>query len=86
MTSQIISFPAARRRADVLQAAKMLSETHGAAVNEAWRSLISVLAEELRATGISEVDMRRQVMEFQAAVQLELRAQFENELALAPKA
>ena len=86
MTSQIISFPAARRRADVLQAARMLNETHGPAANEAWRALMSGLADELRATGIPEAEMRRQVMEFQAAVQLELRAQFENELALAPKA
>ena len=86
MTSQIIAFPAARRRTDVVQAARMLNEIHGPAANQAWRSLMSDLADELRKTGISEAEMRRQVLEFQAAVQLELRAQFENELAQAPKA
>jgi hypothetical protein len=86
MTSQIISFPTARRWAQVLQAARMLNEIHGPAANEAWRSLMSGLAEELRMAGISEGEMRHQVLEFQAAVQLELRAQFENELAQLPKA
>lgn len=86
MTSQIIPFPAARRRTDVVQAAKMLNEIHGPAANQAWRSLMSSLADELRKTGISEAEMRHQVLEFQAAVQLELRAQFENDLAHAPKA
>lgn len=85
MTSQIISFPAARRRAQVLEAARMLNEIHGPAANTAWRSLMTGLADELRVAGISESEMRQQVLEFQAAVQLELRAQFESELAQAPR-
>jgi hypothetical protein len=84
MTSQIISFPAARRRAQILEAAAMLNEIHGPAANVAWRSLMTSLAEELRAAGISDGEVRQQVLEFQAAVQLELRAQFERELAQAP--
>ena len=41
----------------------MLNEIHGPAANEAWRSLASNLAEELRMAGISEGEMRRQVLE-----------------------
>lgn len=86
MSGQIVSFPASKRRAQVLHAAKMLSEVHGEAANSAWKSLMSAMAEQLLATGISTGEMRQQILEFQAAVQLELRAQFENELAHSPGA
>jgi hypothetical protein len=86
MSGQIISFPASRRRAQVLRAAKMLAELHGEAANLAWKSLTKTMAEELLATGISTGDMRQQILEFQASVQLELRALFESELAQAPSA
>jgi hypothetical protein len=86
MAGQIVSFPASKRRAQVLQAAKMLNEVHGPAANAAWKSLMADMAEQLLATGISNGEMRQQILEFQAAVQLELRAQFEEELAQAPRA
>lgn len=86
MSGQIVSFPTSKRRAQVLHAAKMLSELHGEAANKAWKSLMTGMAEQLLAMGISTGEMRQQIMEFQAAVQLELRAQFENELALVPRA
>lgn len=44
------------------------------------------MAEQMTAMGISKGEMRRQVLEFQAVVQLELRAEFERELALTPRA
>ena len=53
----------------------MLNETHGEAANEAWRRLMRSMAEQLTAMGISTGEMRQQVLEFQAAVQLELQAQ-----------
>lgn len=86
MSGQIISFPASKRRAQIVQAAKMLAELHGEAANAAWKTLMKTMAEELLETGISNGDMRQQILEFQAAVQLELRALFEDELAQAPRA
>ena len=77
MSSEVIAFPSARRRAEVLQAANMLNQTHGEAANEAWRSLMRSMAAQLTAMGVSTGEMRQQVLEFQAAVQLELQAQSE---------
>jgi hypothetical protein len=37
------------------------------------------MAERLIATGLSDGEMRRQILEFQGAVQLELMAQSERE-------
>ena len=78
MSNEVIAFPSARRRAQVLQAAKMLNETHGEAANEAWRTLMRSMAGQLTAMGIPTWEMRRQVLAFQAAVQLELMAQSET--------
>ena len=78
MSNEVIAFPSARRRAQVLQAAKMLNETHGDAANQAWRSLMRGMADQLTAMGVSTEDMRRQVLAFQAAVQLELLVQSES--------
>jgi hypothetical protein len=84
MLCEIIAFPAARRRSRILDAVKMLNETHGAAANEAWKLLMRSMAEELVAMGVSNGEMRQQVLEFQAAVQLEMQAQFAEEL-MAPQ-
>jgi len=75
MSAHVIAFPSARRRAQIRSAVTMLNETHGEAANEAWKTLMRKLAEELTAMGFSTGEMRQQVLEFQAAVQLELRAQ-----------
>jgi hypothetical protein len=56
----------------------MLNETHGDAANEAWRSLMRTMADQLTAMGVSKEEMRRQVLAFQAAVQLELLVQSET--------
>ncbi|MGV3551048.1 DUF6074 family protein [Rhizobium sp.] len=80
MSCEIKAFPTARRRSRILDAVEMLNETHGPAANEAWKTLMRNMAEELVAMGVSHADMRQQVLEFQAAVQLEMQAQFEREL------
>lgn len=80
MPCEIVAFPAARRHSRILDAVKMLNETHGPAANEAWKLLMRTMAEELVAMGVPQGEMRRQVLEFQAAVQLEMQAQFEREL------
>jgi hypothetical protein len=60
-----------------MEAARMLSETHGEAANTAWKSLMRGMAEQLTSMGLSAAEMRRQILEFQGAVQLELMAQSE---------
>lgn len=75
MSGQIISFPAAQRRVQIQQAARMLNETHGEAAATAYKILVRKMADEMTAMGISQGEMRRQVLEFQAAVQIELMAQ-----------
>ena len=75
MSAHLLAFPLAQRHAEVRSAVRMLNDTHGEAANEAWRNLMRKMAEELVAMGFSTGEMRRQVLEFQAAVQLELRAQ-----------
>jgi hypothetical protein len=84
MSCEIIAFPAARRRSRILDAVRLLNETHGQAANEAWKLLMRKMAEELVAMGCSNDEMRQQALEFQAAVQLEMQAQFEREL-MAPQ-
>ena len=84
MTGQMIAFPTSRHRVQVLRAAHTLAELNGEAANVAWKSLVSTMSEELLANGVSAADMRRQILEFQAVVQLELRALFEKKFAPAP--
>lgn len=84
MSCEIIAFPTARRRSRILDAVRMLNETHGPAANEAWKLLMRSMAEELVAMGVSNGEMRQQVLEFQGAVQLEMQAQFAEEL-MAPQ-
>jgi hypothetical protein len=75
MSAQIIPFRASRRRALIEEAARMLNETHGEAANEAWKRMMRDMAQDLIAKGVPVGEMREQVLEFQAAVQLELMAQ-----------
>ncbi len=84
MSANVIAFPAAQRRTQVQSAVKMLNETHGAAANQAWKLLIHKMSDEFVAMGLSSGETRRQVLEFQAAVQLELRAQSEPD-AFSPR-
>lgn len=79
MSGQVVAFPAHRQRAQILDAARMLNETHGDAANTAWKALMRGMAEQLTAMGLSAGEVRRQILEFQGAVQLEMMAQSERE-------
>jgi len=81
MSGQVIAFPAAHLRAQIVDAARMLSETHGEAANTAYRALMRSMADRLIAMGLSQGEMRQQILEFQGAVQLEMMAQCEREQA-----
>ncbi|UVC07524.1 hypothetical protein IHQ71_20305 [Rhizobium sp. TH2] len=73
MTFHAIAFPAARRRSEIEQAARMLNETHGAAAVAAWKELMRSMAARMQAMGVAENEVREQILDFQAAVQIELQ-------------
>lgn len=73
MTFHAIAFPAARRRVEIERAASMLNEIHGAAAAVAWKELVQSMAAGMRAMGVAEDDIREQILDFQAAVQIELQ-------------
>jgi hypothetical protein len=57
----------------VREAAEMLNRTHGEAAVAYWKTLVRSIADPLIAIGIPEDDVRREILEFQASVQLELQ-------------
>ena len=73
MTFHAIAFPAARRRSEIEQAARMLNETHGTAATVAWIELARSMAMRMRTMGVAEDEVREQILDFQAAVQIELQ-------------
>ncbi|MDB5553662.1 MAG: hypothetical protein JWL86_3646 [Rhizobium sp.] len=73
MTFHAIAFPAARRRSEIEQAARMLNETHGTAAVAAWKELAQSMAVRMRAMGVAEDEVREQILDFQTAVQIELQ-------------
>lgn len=73
-TSTLVAFPVAARRHQVRQAAEMLNSTHGEAATVFWKSLIRSIADQLAAAGIPPEEVRQEVLQFQASVQLELQA------------
>ena len=70
--SQVVAFPVTNRRAHIRRCAEILDGKHGAEANAYWRQECRQLANELLSIGCPEDDMRRQVMDFQNAVQMEL--------------
>ncbi|KAA3498624.1 hypothetical protein DXM27_22530 [Rhizobium rhizogenes] len=73
-SSEVIAFPAKNRIADVKRCATMLDRLHGVEANDFWRRECRELAAYLTGLGYEDAAMRREVMEFQNAVQAELWA------------
>ncbi|MGE6781696.1 DUF6074 family protein [Ensifer adhaerens] len=69
----IVPFPVARRLNAIRNAAAELEDLHGAEALQFWRRRCRALADELFACGCSEDEVRRQVMDFQDEVQVELQ-------------
>jgi hypothetical protein len=70
--SEVIAFPAKNRIANVKRCATMLDRLHGVEANDFWRRECRELAAYLTGLGYEDSAMRREVMEFQNAVQAEL--------------
>ena len=71
-TPSIAFFPLASRRDLVRRSDEALDKCHGPAAVDFWRTTCRALGTELLALGCPEEDMRAEIMDFQAAVQMEL--------------
>lgn len=71
-TPSIAFFPLASRRDLVRRSAVELDTCHGPAAVDFWRTTCRALGAELLALGCPEEEMRAEIMDFQAAVQMEL--------------
>lgn len=71
-TPSIAFFPLASRRDLVRRSAEELDTCHGPAAVDYWRTTCRALGAELLALGCPEEEMRAEIMDFQAAVQMEL--------------
>ncbi len=72
VTPSIAFFPLASRRDLVRRSAVALDNCHGPAAVDFWRTTCRALGAELLALGCPEEEMRAEIMDFQAAVQMEL--------------
>ncbi|WFS04783.1 DUF6074 family protein [Rhizobium tumorigenes] len=68
----IVVFPVASRAGDIERCARELDDKHGTDAVDYWKTECRRLAAQLTAVGLSEDDVRRQVMLFQDEVQAEL--------------
>lgn len=74
----MLAFPAERRRAEVERAAKFLDVVQGVYADRGWKRICRDVARRLRDAGIAEPEVRRQLIAFQDAVQVELRSMAER--------
>ncbi len=71
-SSGIVLFPVASRGGDIERCAAELDSRHGEEAVRFWKTECRKLADELTGLGLSEADVRHQVMTFQAEVQTAL--------------
>jgi len=68
----IVVFPVSGRAGDIERCARELDDKHGNDAVDYWKIECRKLAAQLAAIGLSEADVRQQVMLFQDEVQAEL--------------
>lgn len=71
--AEVIAFPLDRRWFEVMQAAKLLDFIQGKEVDKWWRKTCRKMADHLRSAGVPEDEVRRQILAFQGAVQVEVQ-------------
>jgi hypothetical protein len=71
-SGNIVMFPVASRAGDIERCARELDDRHGVEAADYWKTECRRLASQLTAIGLSEDEMRHQVMLFQEEVQAEL--------------
>lgn len=70
--AEVVAFPCDRRWLEVQQAARFLNIVQGPNADKWWKKRIQAIASPLRAAGVPEEEIRRQVFAFQEAVQVAL--------------
>ncbi|MDX0112602.1 hypothetical protein GOC07_09980 [Sinorhizobium meliloti] len=70
--SKILVFPVTRRVGKIRRCAEVLGSKHGKDAESYWRQQVRVVADHLERMGCSEADIKRQIDEFQRAVQAEM--------------
>ncbi|MGA1804068.1 DUF6074 family protein [Rhizobium sp. HT1-10] len=68
----IVVFPVSSRAGDIERCARELDDKHGNEAVDYWKMECRKLAAQLTSIGLSEDEVRQQVMVFQAEVQAEL--------------
>jgi hypothetical protein len=74
----IVVFPVAGRAGDIERCARELDAKHGTDAADYWRTECRKLAAELSAIGLSEDEVREQVLNFQDEVQSQLLRRHEE--------
>ncbi|HCL65423.1 MAG TPA: hypothetical protein DIC56_11405 [Rhizobium sp.] len=78
---KVAFFPLTGRRDLIRKCAGELGERHGDEALTYWRTTCRALGAELLQRGCPEPDMRRQILDFQDLVQVELMAMHQMEEA-----
>ena len=78
----VMAFPLASRRGVVRRCAAELDAVHGDEAVAYWRGTCRSLAEDLTRLGCDEEDVRLQILDFQAEVQLEMMRRYREAAAL----
>ncbi len=69
---KLIAFPLIKRIGKIRRCAEVLEGKHGKDAEGYWRQQVRYMAEQLERTGCGPDEVRRQVAEFQQAVQCEM--------------
>jgi hypothetical protein len=77
-TGNVVVFPVSGRAGDIERCARELDGKNGDEAVDFWKAECRKLADQLTAIGLSNPDMRRQVMLFQNEVQAELMRRYED--------
>jgi len=73
---EVVAFPLAARVGDVERCARELDRIHGNAAVEYWKIECRQLAVELSALGLPDSEIRREVLAFQAEVQIAMAERY----------
>lgn len=66
-------FPMHRQRGEIIRCAVNLDRTHGELASRYWREEMRLLAHRLKAIGMTEAEVSKQVLHFTAAVMEEMQ-------------
>lgn len=80
LNDRVVAFPLSGRTSTIRRCARELENIHGAAATRYWRTECSALADSLAVIGLTQDEIRQQVMAFQTEVQIELMHRYSQRL------